>query len=86
MSKPKPFKIGDIVYIIGKYVPDPSAPVVLLECKIDHIKRKQFVAYSTDDRPGEWIFSNKHYNYAVFKDKAKAIKAIELYEEIGVFK
>lgn len=66
-----PFSIGDIVYVIGKYLPDSEA--LLLDCKISHIKNRQFVAYRTDGKVGEWRFSKKHYNKAVFKDKEKAI-------------
>lgn len=68
-----PFSIGDIVYVLGKYLPDSEAPLLLLECKISHIKNRQFVAYRTDGKVGEWRFSKKHYNKAVFKDKEKAI-------------
>lgn len=67
-----PFKIGDTVYILAKYVPDPSAPLHLLECEISHIARRQFVSYCKDGSPGIWSFSKKHYNKCVFKDKDKA--------------
>ena len=73
--KPCPFEIGMTVYILGKYVPDATAPILLLECKISHIKRRQFVAYRTDGETGEWLFSSKHYNKCVFTDKAKATEA-----------
>ena len=73
-SKINPFAIGDIVYIIGKYMPDSSSPTVLLKCKISHIKHRQFIAYRVDGGPGEWPFSKKHYNKCVFKDENKAIK------------
>ena len=66
-----PFSIGDIVYVLGKYLPFLEG--LLLECKISHIKNRQFVAYRTDGKVGEWRFSKKHYNKAVFKDKEKAI-------------
>ena len=69
---PNPFAIGDIVYVLGKYLPDANAPLLLMECKISHIKHRQFVAYRTDGESGEWCFSKKHYNKSVFKDKEKA--------------
>jgi hypothetical protein len=71
--KPCPFKIDDIVYIFGKYLPD-SEPI-FIEAKISHIKHRQFIAYVTDRRPGEWAFSKKHYNKCVFKDEQKAKEA-----------
>ena len=73
--KQNPFAIGDIVYILGKYFPTAHAPLLLLECKISHIKHRQFVAYRTDGEVGDWKFSRKHYNKCVFKDKDKAIEA-----------
>lgn len=72
-----PFQIDMIVYVLGKYVPDPSEPVQLFECKISHIKHKQFVAYRIDGGPGEWMFSKKHHNHGVFTDKAIAVDAYE---------
>lgn len=73
--KPCPFSIGDTVYILGKYLPDASAPLLLLECKISHIKHRQFVAFRTDGETGEWKFSKKHHNKCVFTDKSKAVEA-----------
>ena len=70
--KPHPFEIGDVVYILGKYLPLADAPLLLLECKISHIQHRQFVAYRTDGETGVWKFSRKDYNKAVFKDKSKA--------------
>ena len=68
-----PFKIGDIVYVIGKYMPDSNSPLKLMECKISHIKNRQFVAYRKDGECGEWKFSKKHFNKYVFKDKTLAL-------------
>lgn len=67
-----PFSIGDTVYILAKYVPDPSAPLHLLECEISHIEHRQFVAYCTDGSAGIWRFSRADFNKCVFKDKGKA--------------
>lgn len=75
-KRPNPFKIGDIVYVLGKYTPSPELPVLLLECKISHVKNRQFVAYRTDGETGEWRFSRKHYNITVFTDKQAAISAV----------
>lgn len=72
--KTNPFAIGDTVYILAKYVPDPCAPLLLLECKISHIEHRQFVAYRTDGETGIWKFSKKDHNKCVFTDKDKAIK------------
>lgn len=74
-EKHYPFAIGDIVYILAKYVPDPCAPLLLLECKISHVEHRQFVAYRTDGGAGIWRFSKKHYDKCVFKDKSKAAEA-----------
>lgn len=73
-STPNIFEIGDIVYILGKYLPDADAPLLLLEAKISHIERRQFVAFRTDEETGIWRFSRKHYNKSVFKDKEKAME------------
>ena len=70
--KKNPFAIGDIVYVLGKYLPASTAPLFLMECKISHIKHKRFVAYRTDGEVGEWSFSKMHYNKSVFTDKDKA--------------
>lgn len=67
-----PFSIGDIVYVLGKYLPSSESPLLLMECKISHIKSRQFVAYRTSGEVGEWRFSKRHYNKLVFKDKEKA--------------
>ena len=67
-----PFAIGDIVYILGKYLPDSQAPLLLMECKISHIEHRQFVAYRTDGETGTWKFSKKHYKKCVFTDKEAA--------------
>lgn len=75
--KQNPFAIGDTVYILGKYLPDSCAPLLLLECKISHIEHRQFVAYRTDGETGDWKFSKKHFNKCVFKDKDKATEAWE---------
>ena len=72
--KPCPFAIGDTVYILGKYLPDCKAPLLLMECKISHIKHRQFIAYRTDGVWGEWAFSKKHYGKCVFKNKKQATK------------
>ena len=75
-TKSKPaFSIGDVVFILAKYIPDACAPLLLLECKISHIEHRQFVAYRTDGETGSWKFSKKHYNKCVFTDKNKAIEA-----------
>ena len=73
MEKEKnPFVIGDTVYILGKYLPDSSSPLLLLECRISHIKNRQFVAFRTDGEVGEWKFSRKDFGKCVFKEKEKA--------------
>ena len=69
-----PFAIGDIVYVLGKYLPDSK--VILIECKISHIEHRQFVAYRTDGETGKWCFSKKYYNKCVFTDKEKATEEL----------
>lgn len=64
-------KIGDKVYIIGKYFLDEQTQV--MEVKISHIKHRQFVAYRTDGESGEWRFSNKHLGKCVFLTEQEAI-------------
>ena len=66
-------KIGDTVYIIGKYLPFSSEPYVLIYGKIECIKHRQFVVY---DR-GEWRFSRKHLGKCVFLTREEAEKALE---------
>lgn len=68
--------IGDIVYILGKYIPDPLEKIKLFEVKISHIKHRQFVAYRTDSGVGEWCFSKKHLGKCVFLTREEAEKAL----------
>lgn len=65
-------KIGDIVYIFGKYTFDSSEKPQLLEVKISHIKHRQFVAYRTDGGHGEWCFSKKHLGQSLFLTREDA--------------
>ena len=65
-------KIGDIVYIIGKYIPSSTEPYVLVSGKIECIKHRQFVVYDK----GEWRFSGKHLGKCVFLTKEEAEKAL----------
>ena len=74
------FEIGDIVYIIGKYMPNAFEKTYIIEAKISHIEHRQFVAYETNG-PCSWKFSNRHYNKSVFKDKENAIKKLNTYEK-----
>ncbi len=76
-NEKNPFSVGDTVFILGKYLPDFSSPLLLLECKISHIKRRQFVAYRVDGEVGEWRFSRKDLGKCVFKDKEEAEKEWE---------
>ena len=71
---PNPFFVGDVVYVLGKYLPDSSLPILLLECRISHIKNRQFVAYRTDGEVGEWKFSRKDCGKCVFKERKEAEK------------
>lgn len=72
------FNIGDIVYILGKYMPNSYEPTYIIEVKISHIEHRQFVAYETNG-PCCWKFSNKHYNKSVFKNKENAIEKLNIY-------
>lgn len=65
-------KIGDMVYIIGKYIPSSTEPYVLVSGKIECIKRRQFVVYDN----GEWRFSRKHLGKCVFLNREEAEKAL----------
>lgn len=71
-SKNRPFAIDDVVYILGRYIVDDNAPLLLIEAKIMYIQHNQFVAYGINAHHGKWYFSNSHYNKTVFKDKKKA--------------
>ena len=72
--KPCPFAVGDIVYVLGKYMVSAAAPLCIVRAQISHIYRRQFVAYGLDAY-SEWRFSAKHYNKSVFKSEAEAIEA-----------
>lgn len=65
-------KIGDIVFVLGRYLPCGKTHVV--EAKIDHIEHRQFVAYNVEGY-GEWRFSKKHIGKSVFNtfDAAKKV-------------
>lgn len=69
--------INDIVYIIGKYIPDPMEKPQIMEVKISHIKHRQFVAYRTDGETGEWCFSKKHLGKCVFLTREAAEKVLK---------
>ena len=66
-------KIGDTVYIIGKYLPYTTEPYVIVSGKIECIKHRQFVVYDK----GEWRFSRKHLGKCVFLTREAAEKALE---------
>ena len=76
-NEKNPFSVGDTVFILGKYLPNSSSPLLLLECNISHIKHRQFVAYRVDGEVGEWCFSKKDYNRTVFKERKVAEKEWE---------
>lgn len=76
-STPSPFKIGDIVYVLGKYDYGIDEPLYLLECKIVKIEHRQFVSVRTDGSDNrEWVFSRRHHNSRVFTDKQSAEAAL----------
>lgn len=72
-------QIGDVVYILGKYTISAYAPVWLIEARISHIRRRQFVAYEAgkdgEYSGREWRFSSKNLGLSVFTDKAEAFAA-----------
>lgn len=71
-------KINDIVFVIGKYVPDPSEKPRIIEAQISHIKHRQFVAYGIDDNNlGTWSFSRKDIGKSVFTTREEAEKALK---------
>lgn len=72
--KPCPFAVGDVVYVLGKYMVRADFPVCIIRAEINHVRHRQFVAYGLDDY-SEWRFSAKHYNKSVFKSKQEAIEA-----------
>lgn len=71
-EKECPFAKDDVVYILGRYLVNDNAPLLLIEAKISHIEHRYFVAYGINGSRGTWRFSKKHYNIVVFKDKKKA--------------
>ena len=66
-------KIGDKVYIIGKYSVDPSEQAQIMYVEIAYTHQRQFVAYRLDGEPGEFRFSNKHIGKCVFLTEEEAI-------------
>lgn len=70
--KESPFAIDDVVYILGRYLVNDNAPLLLIEAQIMYVEHRQFVAYGINGSHGTWRFSKKHYNIVVFKDKKKA--------------
>lgn len=70
-------KINDIVFVIGKYVPDPAEKPKIIEAKIAEIKHRQFVAYDTSDCCGSFSFSKKHIGKLVFSIRKEAEKALK---------
>ena len=70
-------KIGDTVYIIGKYLPYTTEPYVIVSGKIECIKHRQFVVYDK----GEWRFSRKHLGKCVFLTREEAEKELERRKE-----
>lgn len=74
--KPCPFAVGDTVYILGKFAISSYATTVLIEATISHTKGRRFVAYTSGSNYGTWVFSSKHYNKCVFKDRKKAMETL----------
>lgn len=70
-------KMNDIVFIIGKYIPDPSEKPRIIEARISHIKHRQFVAYDLDENNhGIFNFSKKHIGKCVFTTRKAAEQAL----------
>ncbi len=77
-------KIGDTVFIIGKYTFfAPAGTPKIIEAKISHIKHRQFVAYEIDNEHGEWCFSQKHLNVTVFLTRKEAENVLKELEKNG---
>lgn len=66
-------KIGDVVFLLGRYT--PCGETVIVEAKIDHIQHRQFVAYTVDG-PGEWHFSRRHIGKSAFPTLGEAEAAL----------
>ena len=75
-------QVGDTVFVIGKYVPDPLEKPRIIEAQISHIKHRQYVAYGIDENNfGEWCFSRKHIGKSVFYSREEAEKALREREQ-----
>lgn len=75
-SRPEPFTVGETVYILGKFAVSTYAQTVLIEASISHKKGRQCVAHTSGHDYGVWIFSRKHLDSCVFKDRAKAMEEL----------
>jgi hypothetical protein len=68
-------KVGDIVYILGKYTPDGIIRIV--EVEIQDTWTNGTVAARTINEPGEWMFYQSHLNIIVFYTREEAEKALK---------
>lgn len=68
-------KVGDIVYILGKYTPDGIIRIVEVEIQETWTNGKG-VAHTTGNEPGDWKFHQSHLNKVVFRTREEAEKAL----------
>ena len=69
-------KVGDVVYILGKYTPDGDVKIVEVEIQKTWTNGK-VVAHTTGNEPGDWKFYQSHLNKVVFRTRKEAEKALE---------
>ena len=71
-------KVGDDVYVVGRYRYTTDHHVFLLKARIYTIKNGRYHAYEIPvSRPFEWSFNEKDIGISVFTDRETAWKAVE---------
>lgn len=70
-------KVGDVVYILGKYTLDGDTKVV--EVKIQKTwKNGKVLAYTTGNEPGEWNFRQSDMKWnCIFRTREEAERILK---------
>lgn len=70
------FKVGDIVYILGRYTPDGDTKIV--EVKIQKTwENGKVLAHTTGNQAGEWKFYQSYFNRVFFRTREEAERAVK---------
>lgn len=70
------FKVGDIVYILGVYVPLGDTRIVEAEIKKTY-KNGKVLAYTTGGEPGKWEFYQNYFGKSVFRTHEEAERVLK---------